>query len=140
MDFNTYVNQLLPLNEAKSDKIIHYHMILRLKVNNPVTGVKECNTVIEELVDAIDMKILSGPHTKYLDVPGNRGITSVTIIETSHISLHVWDEQDPALIQLDIFSCKKFTKEQVLKFLKNRFDITDLEFIFLDRTNGLKVR
>ena len=25
-------------------------------------------------------------------MPGNRGITAVAIIETSHIAMHIWDE------------------------------------------------
>ena len=30
-------------------------------------------------------------------MPGNRGITAVAIIETSHITMHIWDEPNPAL-------------------------------------------
>lgn len=126
--------------EQNSEPQVHYHMILRLKVNNPIHSVSECNNLIQELIQSIDMKIVSGPHTVYIETPGNRGLSSVTIIETSHVSMHVWDEQDPALIQLDVFSCKQFTQQQILKFLKQKFDIEDLEFIFLDRTNAISVR
>jgi len=38
-------------------------------------------------------------------MPGNQGLTSVTIIETSHIAVHVWDEVSPALMQMDVYSC-----------------------------------
>jgi S-adenosylmethionine/arginine decarboxylase-like enzyme len=47
------------------------------------------------------MKILIGPIAKYLDVPGNRGLTVAAIIETSHIVMHCWDECSPGLMQLD---------------------------------------
>ena len=115
-------------------------MVLRLHVTDPIKKVDECNKLIEELIRAINMKIVSGPHTVYIETPGNRGLSSVTIIETSHISVHIWDEQDPALIQLDVFSCKEFTKEQIVKFLKEKFDVKDLEFLFLDRTDSISVR
>ncbi len=38
----------------------------------------------------------------------NRGITAISVIETSHIAMHVWDEPQPALMQLDIYSCAEF--------------------------------
>jgi S-adenosylmethionine/arginine decarboxylase-like enzyme len=115
-------------------------MILRLKVTNPPKSKRKCNDFIKALIKAIDMNLLCGPHTLYIPTAKNRGFSSVTIIETSHICFHTWDEQDPALIQLDIFSCKKFTKKQVISFLKKKLDIKEIEFIFLDRTNALKVR
>lgn len=137
--FDDVFNYIIEKNENNQEKI-HYHMILRLKVKNPIKGVDECNEMIRDLIQAIDMKIVSGPHTVYINSPGNRGLSSVTIIETSHIGVHIWDEQDPALIQFDVFSCKEFTKDQILEFLKNKFEITDLEFVFLDRTNSISVR
>jgi S-adenosylmethionine/arginine decarboxylase-like enzyme len=53
------------------------------------------------LIAAQGMKILSGPHVAYVENPGNRGLTGVAIIETSHVAVHIWDEVSPALVQLD---------------------------------------
>jgi S-adenosylmethionine/arginine decarboxylase-like enzyme len=47
---------------------------------------------MRDFVESIGMKILMGPFAKYLDIPGNRGLTVAAIIETSHIVLHSWDE------------------------------------------------
>ena len=58
-----------------------------------------------------------GPYLKYCENIGNRGLTAVTIIETSHMAMHVWDEDNPALIQLDVYSCKDLDEEIVFSYL-----------------------
>ena len=62
----------------------------------------------------IDMKILKGPYAGYVTKEGNRGVTGVVIIETSHIAIHVWDEPVPALVQADVYSCAEFSTNDVL--------------------------
>jgi len=91
---------------------------------------------MSELVDRIGMKVLSGPHAKYVSVPGNAGVTGVTIIETSHIAMHVWDEQSPALMQLDVYTCGPFDPNIVFDQMKE-FEPTKLEYKYLDREHGL---
>ena len=78
--------------------LFHKHLIIRAEVNEPPTSELSIIDWMERLVEEIDMKILMGPYAKYHDVVGNRGLTAVTIIETSHIALHVWDEEEPALL------------------------------------------
>lgn len=88
------------------------------------------------LVDKIGMKLLMGPYAKYLDVPGNRGITTVCIIETSHIAMHVWDEEKPALLQLDVYTCGSLDPYDVVEALRV-FHPVKIEMKYLDRENGL---
>ena len=61
----------------------------------------------------------------------------MVIIETSHIAFHSWDESLPAVIQLDIYSCKDFEPEHIFKELEV-FKIEKLEYKFLDRENNFK--
>jgi S-adenosylmethionine/arginine decarboxylase-like enzyme len=88
------------------------------------------------LVKKIGMKICQGPITSYVDVPGNRGLTGVVIIETSHIALHVWDECEPNLMQLDVYTCGEFDPHQVLEELE-QFNPVKVEHKYLDREHGL---
>ena len=83
------------------------------------------------------MKLLQGPTISYVDQKGNRGITCMALIETSHIVLHIWDEPNPGLFQLDLYSCKEIDIDLVLNNLKKSFDVKKLEFKFLDRLNNL---
>lgn len=96
------------------------------------------NGWLTELVSKIDMNILSGPHSVYLDKEGNRGMTGVCIIETSHIAIHVWDEESPGLIQLDVYSCKDFDKQVVFEHFKC-FEPVSTEWFMLDRTDELSI-
>ena len=93
------------------------------KVNNPISSVKENNNFIKELAELIDMKIISGPHSLYITDKGNEGVSSVSIIKTSHICVHSWDKKTPGLMHVDIFSCKNFSIKKITKFLSNRFFI-----------------
>jgi len=79
---------------------------------------------------------LMGPFAKYLDVKGNRGITCVSIIETSHVALHVWDESDPALMQLDVYTCGPLDPYHVVEALKE-WKPVKIEMKYLDREHGL---
>lgn len=83
------------------------------------------------------MKLMQGPNITYVDQVGNRGITCMALIETSHIVLHIWDEQNPGLFQLDVYSCKTFDLDIVISCLKESFDVKKLQYKFLDRTSNL---
>jgi hypothetical protein len=66
--------------------VFHKHLIIRAEVNKPPMQEDVANIWMTALIDRIGMKLMMGPFTKYLDVKGNRGLTSVAIIETSHIA------------------------------------------------------
>jgi S-adenosylmethionine/arginine decarboxylase-like enzyme len=88
-------------------------------------------------VDDIGMEICQGPITAYVDVPGNKGLTGVVIIETSHIAVHIWDEVDPGLLQMDVYSCADFNPEDIFDKIDEAFDPSKLEYKFLDREKSL---
>lgn len=114
----------------------HKHLIIVSKIKNSKINLEVLNSWISELIEKIGMKILHGPVTIYCDKEGNRGITGFAIIETSHIALHIWDEEDPGSLQLDVYSCSDFDPEIVFKHLK-LFDPESIEWKFLDRKNGM---
>ena len=92
---------------------------------------------LKAFIKFINMKVLMGPYVIYHDVPGNRGITAAAIIETSHIVMHVWDEPSPALMQFDVYSCGEFDPERICRLIQRDFDITKIDYKFLDRENDL---
>ena len=116
--------------------ITHKHLIIRAEVNKPPRDEVWVQDWFRMLVEKIGMKVCRGPITSYINVPGNRGITGVVIIETSHIALHVWDECDPKLMQFDVYTCGPFDPKQILELLQE-FEPTKIEHKYLDRENGL---
>ena len=117
----------------------HKHLLLRAEVNNCPSEPQLSLVLIwmKKLIKSIDMNLLQGPNIAYIDQPGNRGITCMALIETSHIVLHIWDEQDPGIFQLDVYSCKSFDVNIVVDCLKNDFDVAKIEYKYLDRNHGL---
>ena len=116
---------------------VHKHLLIRAEVNRPITGEKEIKKWLRDLVKKIDMKIIKGPYASYVSKEGNRGITAVVMIETSHIAIHVWDETSPALVQCDVYSCAEFSSNEVLVEFAT-MEPTKIEHIFLDRAEDIR--
>ena len=115
----------------------HKHLLIRAEVNNPMKGEKEIKKWLRDLVNKIDMKIIKGPYAAYVSEEGNRGITAVVMIETSHIAIHIWDETSPALVQCDVYSCAEFSSNEVLmEFVV--MEPTKIEHMLLDRAEEIK--
>ena len=117
----------------------HKHVIIRAEVNSP-PGKDDTEMMkdwVIDLVDSIGMKLLSGPHVEYVDVPGNVGMTTVSIIETSHIAIHTWEEPDPALMQIDVYTCGPLDLDVVWEKLET-FEPIRVYYKFLDREFTLK--
>lgn len=116
--------------------LVHKHLIIRTEVTNPPTDEQRTVEWMKHLISTIGMKVLMGPYAKYLDVVGNRGLTAVAIIETSHIALHVWDEDSPALMQLDVYTCGQLDPQLVVNAIQE-FGPTKVEMKYLDREHNL---
>lgn len=116
---------------------IHKQIIISGYVKSPPKCVNYMKLWFENLVNSIDMKILDGPHLVYCNMEGNKGLTGIAIIETSHIALHAWDEIEPGLIELDIFSCKDFDVNVVIDALRE-FDLVGIDFKCVDRTHSIE--
>lgn len=115
--------------------IQHKHLLVRAQISNPLTDVKEVEEWISTLISTIKMKALHGPISVYCNKEGNRGITGFAIIETSHIALHTWDEDEPATLQLDVYTCSELEVDLVIRALSLFRPIT-LDYKFLDRESG----
>lgn len=116
--------------------LTHQHLIVRSEVDHPITDENQLVDWLRALVERINMKVMDGPHVKYLDVVGNRGITGVVIIETSHCAIHIWDEVHPYLVQLDVYTCSALDLSEVFAHLDVMKPIK-IEYKFLDRDKKL---
>jgi S-adenosylmethionine/arginine decarboxylase-like enzyme len=115
---------------------VHKHLIIRAEVNHPPMTEKYIRLWLRKLVKKIDMEIIKGPYASYVTKEGNRGVTGVVMIETSHIAIHVWDESSPALVQCDVYSCAEFSSNEVLaEFIP--MDVVKIDHILLDRTSEI---
>lgn len=114
----------------------HKHLIVRAELNEPPYDATDIKRWMRTLVDQIGMNILMGPYAIYSDMEGNQGLTAVTIIETSHIAMHVWDEVSPALMQLDVYTCSTLDINDVFNAIQE-FQPTKVEYKYIDREYDL---
>lgn len=116
----------------------HKHLIIRAEITDPPYDAVDIKCWMKNLVEDIGMNVLMGPYAIYSDMEGNQGLTAVTIIETSHIAIHVWDECEPAMLQMDVYTCSTLNIDDVFKAIEE-FKPTKIEYKYIDRENGLKL-
>ncbi len=110
----------------ENNLLIHKHLIIRAEVSNPPNDVTVLTQWLKDFIISINMRIMMGPYVAYCNEPGNRGITGIAVIETSHIAMHVWDEPSPALMQLDVYSCADFDPYKIAEKIKQDFNVVKL--------------
>jgi len=52
--------------------------------------------------------------------------------------MHVWDEVEPAMMQMDIYSCSRLDPQLIFAHLAE-FEPRSVEYKFLDRKDGLEL-
>lgn len=100
------------------------HLMLDLNDCNPavLNNLDACFDLLNRLPEMIGMTKITQPYVfRYqAPVPEDEGITGVTIIAESHISLHTYPRKKFAFA--DLFSCKPFdvqgAKEYIVKFFE----------------------
>ena len=118
---------------------LHNQIILNGYIDKPFISTDDAINWLKELVDKIGMNIVQGPYSSYVDVPGNRGITAMVMIETSHIAFHIWDEEDPALLQFDLYTCSTLDSNLVIDELNKKMGLISYEYMVLERAKGFNV-
>jgi len=114
----------------------HNHLIVRAEVTQPPKNTQEVTKWVTELVPKIKMKLLGEPQSYYVDKKGNKGATCVAVIETSHIAIHVWDEHNPAMLQLDVYTCSDMHEDKIFEHLE-QFKPVKVQYKILDRDKSL---
>lgn len=110
----------------------HEHLIVRAEVGKYPVDPDYVQEWLKTLIKNLNMKVLMGPYATYCNVVGNRGLTAMAIIETSHVVLHTWDECSPAVMQLDVYSCSTLEPSVVWEALKE-FEPSFVDYKFLNR-------
>ncbi len=113
----------------------HKHLLLMSSVHKPPINEKMIESWMLNLIETLHMKPLIVPKAVYCEKEGNKGMTCICAIETSHIVLHSWDEKKPAKIQLDVYSCLNFGLTKIWQSIR-QFEPFDIHYKFYDRQNG----
>jgi len=117
----------------------HKHILIRATVKRPPMQIDTIKQWIRNLVEKLNMKPLGETVAVYVDKKGNRGLTCLQAIETSHIALHSWDEDSPPVIQLDVYTCSHLNKQVVFDALE-KFEPININYLTLDRERYLEIK
>ena len=110
----------------------HQHLLVKCWATNPPKQEEELNKWFINLVETVGMKVVAGPTSVYVSDPGNEGLTGTVTLATSHGSFHCWDQEKPSMIQFDLYSCSKFTLEQVMRCFEP-FGLVSYSYMMIDR-------
>jgi S-adenosylmethionine/arginine decarboxylase-like enzyme len=114
----------------------HLHLLVKGYIKTPPQTENVLNEWFTQLVNNVGMKVVAGPTSVYVNEPGNEGITGTVTLATSHASIHVWDAQNPAMFQFDLYSCSDFTPTQVLQHIDEWFVLENAYWSFIDRNQN----
>ncbi|MBM3166219.1 MAG: S-adenosylmethionine decarboxylase proenzyme [Chloroflexi bacterium] len=102
------------------------HLIIDGYGTNP--EIMQDERFIHDLLDSyparIGMTKIAGPTVfRYVGTnPKDWGISGIVFIAESHISLHTFAER--CYINIDVFSCKDFDADRVVKDIADKFQLT----------------
>jgi S-adenosylmethionine/arginine decarboxylase-like enzyme len=113
----------------------HKHLIINGFCKKPIVDPRDAEVFLSDVVSAIGMKIKVGPFADYCLAEGNNGITGAVCIETSHCSIHVWDQVEKPYFRMDIYSCAAFDPIKVLQMAKDKFDAHGIQYIVIGRND-----
>jgi S-adenosylmethionine decarboxylase len=109
------------------------HLMLDLNDCNPaiLDDLEACFRLLNELPELVGMTKITQPYLfRYSGlIPEDEGITGVTIIAESHISLHTYPRKKYAFV--DLFSCKPFdvqgAKDCIVQFFESKSPVVHVQ-------------
>lgn len=89
---------------------------------------------LKDTPDKLDMTKLTDPMLIHAEGNGEHdpgGWTGFVIIAESHISLHTFVKRQ--FLSLDIYSCKNFETEKIVKYIQKFFGAQDMDVFVQER-------
>lgn len=101
--------------------------------NEKIKNRKEIKLFCDILCDKIKMKKFGPIHLKRFGVGKLEGYSFTQFIETSSITAHFEEQQNPKKAFIDIFSCRDFNEKEAEKFCKEFFAASNSKLTVLIR-------
>ncbi|WIG61045.1 MAG: hypothetical protein OJF49_003793 [Ktedonobacterales bacterium] len=94
--------------------------------------------VLNDYPTAIGMTKIGGPYMFEYQAPdpAYSGVSGLVVIAESHIAIHTFPELD--YFTMDIFSCKNFDHELAIEYIKNAFDVKEMDRMLVQRGLSFK--
>ena len=94
--------------------------------------------ILNDYPAAIGMTKIGGPYMFEYQAPdpAYSGVSGLVVIAESHIAIHTFPELD--YFTMDIFSCKNFDHEAAIEYIKNAFDVREMDRMLVQRGLSFK--
>jgi S-adenosylmethionine decarboxylase len=94
--------------------------------------------VLNNYPSAIGMTKIGGPYMFEYQAPdpAYSGVSGLVVIAESHIAIHTFPELD--YFTMDIFSCKNFDHEKAIAYIKDAFDVEEMDRMLVQRGLSFK--
>ena len=117
----------------------HKHLLLKGYIKHIPTNLDAISIKIwmERFIKSNGMQLQCEPIVSYVHDKGNRGMTACCLLKTSHMAFHIWDEQDPALMQFDFYTCGEMNADEIFKKLNIKFHFLKYEYMIVDREKNV---
>jgi S-adenosylmethionine/arginine decarboxylase-like enzyme len=129
--------------EKEMDRLIHQHLIMKIEMteapaylDDPLFWQDFIDTMI---TGPLGMVIAIPARAVLVSDPDNYGVTGSANLTTSHISWHVWSQDDPVVVQLDVYSCKCFDADALMDWIAKILDrklISNIRYSLVDRADN----
>ncbi|HEY7851040.1 MAG TPA: adenosylmethionine decarboxylase, partial [Ktedonobacterales bacterium] len=94
--------------------------------------------VLNDYPAASGMTKIGGPYMFEYQAPdpAYSGVSGLVVIAESHIAIHTFPELD--YFTMDIFSCKNFDHEKAIAYIKDAFDVEEMDRMLVQRGLSFK--
>jgi S-adenosylmethionine decarboxylase len=94
--------------------------------------------ILSDYPAAIGMTKIGGPYMFEYQAPdpAYSGVSGLVVIAESHIAIHTFPELD--YFTMDIFSCKNFDHEKAITYIKEAFDVQEMDRMLVQRGLSFK--
>ena len=112
---------------SKAPDSLGKHIIIDLYGASNLNSVESMEQAMKEIIDATGATLLH----QYYHVFQPQGVTGVSCLAESHISVHTWPETGRAAF--DVFMCGDAKPEQAIPILEKHFSPSNAEVVELNR-------
>jgi S-adenosylmethionine decarboxylase len=94
--------------------------------------------VLNDYPAAIGMTKIGGPYMFEYQAPdpAYSGVSGLVVIAESHIAIHTFPELD--YFTMDVFSCKNFDHETAIEYIRQAFDVKEMDRMLVQRGLSFK--
>jgi S-adenosylmethionine/arginine decarboxylase-like enzyme len=121
-------------------KYAHNHLMINAETAFPITNKRQLRKFLKGTAEVIGVHRLGGTRVRYSRRAGARGLIGSLMLDTSHISIHIFDEPVPAHIRIDVYTSGSLDVELTILKIVNDLKIDDIQWLHYNRTSGFNLR